>query len=98
MNSDCLSVTQSMTSVNLELMDKDRECQFCGTPNPNDNFHCVSCDKRVSPPKFTTNMWMRSEIGTRTDIELNERTMEDSINRMYRQSRNFDKFDEMRGV
>ena len=87
----CLSVMQSMTSVNPELVEnKERGCQYCGTPNPDNNFYCKDCGKRANPPLFTVNMWMRTDRGSRTDVEFNERTMGDSITRMWNQKRGYE--------
>jgi hypothetical protein len=57
------------------------KCQYCKKPNKENWFYCRDCGKRASPPKFTTNSWMRSDIAKRTDIEFGTTDMESSIKR-----------------
>ena len=45
-------------------------------------FYCRGCGKRASAPKFTTNSWMRTDRGMRTDVEFNSMDMDKSINKM----------------
>ena len=51
----------------------------CETPNPDGWFYCKTCGNKTSEPKFTTNMYMISEIGKRSDIEFSTTTMDDVI-------------------
>ena len=37
---------------------------------------------KASESKFTTNMWMMSEMGKRTDVELSTQSMNDNIKKM----------------
>jgi len=60
-------------------------CQHCNKPNKENWFYCRSCGKRASKPKFTTNSFMRSERGSRTDIEFNSMDMDKSIDKMRNQ-------------
>ena len=60
-------------------------CQHCNKPNKENWFYCRSCGKRASEPKFTTNSFMRSERGSRTDIEFNSMDMDKSIDKMRNQ-------------
>ena len=55
------------------------KCVSCENPNPDQWFYCRSCGKKTSKSKFTTNLYMRSEIGKRTDIEFSSTTIDDDI-------------------
>ena len=59
-------------------MDK---CVNCNKENKDNWFICRSCGERASEPKFTTNLYMGSEMGKRTDIEFTTTTMDDVIKR-----------------
>ena len=63
-------------------------CQSCDHPNKGGWFFCRSCGSRAHPQKFTTNSWMRGSVSSRTDIELNEISLEDSTNKMAGNSMN----------
>ena len=56
------------------------KCVSCESPNPDQWFYCRSCGKKTSESKFTTNLYMRSEIGKRTDIEFSTVTIDEDIN------------------
>ena len=58
------------------------ECQYCNHPNNGGWFYCKNCGDRAQPPKFTTNSFMRSKLGNRTDIEMNSISLEESTNKM----------------
>ena len=64
------------------------ECQHCDHPNEGGWFYCRNCGDRAQPSKFTTNSWMRGSVSSRTDIELNEVSLEDSTNKMAGNSMN----------
>ena len=55
------------------------KCVNCKKPNPKRWFHCRHCGNKTSEPKFTTNLFMMSEMGKRTDIELRTTTIEEDI-------------------
>ena len=59
-------------------------CVHCNKSNPDNWFYCRKCGKRASETLFTTNMYMMSDIGKRTDIEVTNLSMEDSIKDMNR--------------
>jgi hypothetical protein len=61
-----------------------KNCIHCESPNPEEWFYCRGCGKRASDIKFTTNMYMMSEIGKRTDIEFRDTTIEQDIKDMNR--------------
>ena len=63
-------------------MTKKASCQHCDKPNPENWFYCRECGKRASAPKFTTNTWMRTEAGKRTDVEFNTISIDESVDRM----------------
>lgn len=54
-------------------------CVKCKTPNPEQWFYCRDCGNRASEPAYTTNMYMGSEIGKRSDIEFSTMSMDDHI-------------------
>ena len=56
------------------------KCVSCESPNPDQWFYCRSCGKKTSESKFTINLYMRSEIGKRTDIEFSTTTIDEDIN------------------
>jgi hypothetical protein len=58
------------------------KCQHCDKPNPENWFYCRGCGKRATPPKFTTNSFIISEVGKRTDVEFNTISYEESFDRM----------------
>jgi len=58
------------------------ECQHCDHPNEGGWFFCRNCGERAHQPRFTTNSWMRGGTSSRTDIELNTMSLEDSTNKM----------------
>ena len=51
-------------------------CVKCKTPNPEQWFYCRDCGNRASEPAYTTNMYMGSEIGKRSDIEFSTDSIE----------------------
>ena len=61
-----------------------KNCINCKSSNPEKWFYCRECGKRASDTKFTTNLYMMSEIGKRTDIELSTTTIEEDIKDMNR--------------
>jgi|TARA_R110000823_G_scaffold229690_1_gene356604 hypothetical protein len=61
------------------------KCQHCKEPNRENWFYCRECGKRASAPKFTTNSWMRTDRGVRSDIEFNSMDMNKSIDKMRNQ-------------
>jgi len=61
------------------------KCQHCKEPNKENWFYCRECGKRASAPKFTTNSWMRTDRGVRSDIEFNSMDMNKSIDKMRNQ-------------
>ena len=54
-------------------------CVHCESPNPKQWFYCRKCGKKASESKFTTNLYMMSAFGKRTDIELTPTTVEEDI-------------------
>ena len=52
------------------------KCVNCEKPNPERWFNCRHCGEKTSKPRFTTNLYMMSEVGKRTDIEFSTTTME----------------------
>ena len=61
------------------------KCQHCKEPNRENWFYCRECGKRASAPKFTTNSWMSTDRGVRSDIEFNSMDMNKSIDKMRNQ-------------
>ena len=60
------------------------KCIHCKKENIENWFNCRSCGKRASESKFTTNMWMTSDVGKRTDVEISVQSMDDNIASMNR--------------
>ena len=58
-----------------------KECIHCKAPNSEGWFYCRTCGNKASVPKFTTNLYMRSEIGKRTDIEFSTTTHDKEIDK-----------------
>ena len=58
-----------------------KSCIHCEAPNPDGWFYCRTCGNKASETKFTTNMYMISEVGKRTDVELSPTTMDKTIER-----------------
>lgn len=57
-------------------------CMHCKKENKGNWFYCKHCGKRASESKFTTNMWMRSDMGKRTDVELSVQSISDNTAKM----------------
>ena len=60
------------------------KCIHCKKDNKDNWFTCRSCGKRASESKFTTNMWMTSDMGKRTDVEISVQSMNQNISEMNR--------------
>ena len=60
------------------------KCIHCKKDNKDNWFTCRSCGKRASESKFTTNMWMTSDMGKRTDVEVSVQSMDQNISEMNR--------------
>ena len=60
------------------------KCIHCKKDNKDNWFTCRSCGKRASESKFTTNMWMTSDMGKRTDVEISVQSMDQNISEMNR--------------
>jgi len=58
------------------------DCIHCESPNPERWFYCKKCGKKTSENKFTTNLYMISKLGKRTDIELTNTTVDEDIKHM----------------
>ena len=56
-----------------------KKCKHCEEPNLEGWFYCKACGKKASDSVFTTNMYMRTEIGKRTDIEFGTESMDKNI-------------------
>ena len=59
-----------------------KKCMHCNKDNNGGWFYCKSCGKQASESKFTTNMWMTSDLGKRTDVEFSTQTMDDNVKSM----------------
>jgi len=58
------------------------KCIHCNKDNKENWFTCRSCGKKASKSKFTTNMWMASDMGKRTDVEISVQGMDQNIAEM----------------
>ena len=54
-------------------------CIHCETPNPEKWFYCRNCGEKASEALYTTNLFMMSEAGKRTDMEFSSISMDDHI-------------------
>lgn len=57
-------------------------CIHCKTPNPEQWFYCRSCGNKASESVYTTNLFMQSEIGKRSDIEFSTVSMDSHIDKL----------------
>ena len=57
-------------------------CQYCKEENSENWFYCRSCGERASESMYTTNLYMMSEVGKRTDIEFSTTTMDSHIDKI----------------
>ena len=62
------------------------KCQHCKYPNEEGWFYCKDCGKRANESAFTTNMYMGSDIGRRSDIEFSTIDSETHMNNMLKES------------
>jgi hypothetical protein len=62
------------------------DCVHCEFPNPEQWFYCRKCGRKASESKFTTNLFMMSKLGKRTDIELTQTTVDEDIKHMNRRN------------
>ncbi len=60
------------------------KCIHCKKDNKENWFTCRSCGKKASESKFTTNMWMTSQMGKRTDVEVSVQSIDQNIAEMNR--------------
>tara|TARA_R100000700_G_C3040279_1_gene64622 strand:- start:254 stop:463 length:210 start_codon:yes stop_codon:yes gene_type:complete len=58
------------------------KCVHCDEPNPEHWFYCRICGKQAAQNKYTSNLWMRTERGKRSDIEFSTMSINDSISSM----------------
>ena len=62
------------------------DCVHCEFPNPEQWFYCRKCGRKAAESKFTTNLFMMSKLGKRTDIELTQTTVDEDIKHMNRRN------------
>ena len=53
-----------------------KKCMHCDKENREGWFYCKYCGKKASESKFTTNLWMTSDLGKRTDVELSTQSIQ----------------------
>ena len=61
---------------------KIKKCTSCKAPNKGGWFYCKKCGKKASVSPFTTNLYMISDMGKRTDVELSEQSIDQNIKEM----------------
>ena len=59
-----------------------KKCKHCKEPNPQGWFYCRECGGKASDTMFTTNMYMMSAIGKRTDVEMSVQGIDQNTNEM----------------
>ena len=57
-------------------------CIHCETPNPEKWFYCRACGNKASEALYTTNLFMMSEAGERTDMEFSSISMDEHISKV----------------
>ena len=57
-------------------------CKKCDKENKSEKFYCSNCKCKLHSPKWTTNLFMISDIGKRTDMEFSETTIDESVKKM----------------
>jgi hypothetical protein len=57
-------------------------CVHCKNPNPERWFYCRACGEKASEAVYTTNLFMMSEAGKRTDMEFSSMSMNDHISKV----------------
>jgi len=57
-------------------------CKKCDKENKSEKFYCFNCKCKLHNPKWTTNLFMISDIGKRTDMEFSETTIDESVEKM----------------
>ena len=63
---------------------KIKNCVHCETPNKGGWFYCKNCGKKASVSPFTTNLYMISDMGKRTDVEVSEQSIDQNMSEMRR--------------
>ena len=59
-----------------------KKCMHCDRENREGWFYCKYCGKKASESKFTTNLWMTSDLGKRTDVELSTQSIQQNTEKM----------------
>ena len=59
-----------------------KKCMHCDKENREGWFYCKYCGKKASESKFTTNLWMTSDLGKRTDVELSTQSIQQHTEKM----------------
>ena len=59
-----------------------KECIHCEHPNKEGWFYCRECGKQASQSPFTTNLYMISDMGKRTDVEMSVQSMDQNTKEM----------------
>tara|TARA_R110002051_G_scaffold152411_1_gene225018 strand:- start:404 stop:607 length:204 start_codon:yes stop_codon:yes gene_type:complete len=59
-----------------------KQCIHCKEPNKEGWFYCRECGKKASKTNFTTNMWMRSDMGKRSDVEVSVQSVDENTKEM----------------
>ena len=54
-------------------------CVHCKNPNPEEWCYCRACGEKASEAVYTTNLFMMSEAGRRTDMEFSSISMDKHI-------------------
>ena len=62
-------------------------CIHCETPNPEKWFYCRGCGKKASEALYTTNLFMISEVGKRTDMEFSSMSMSEHISKVNKEKK-----------
>ena len=62
-------------------------CIHCENPNPERWFYCRSCGNKASEALYTTNLFMMSEAGKRSDIEFSTMSMDSHVEKISKEKK-----------
>ena len=64
------------------------KCIKCEAPNPEGWFYCRTCGEKTIMNEYSTNLWMRTERGARTDVEFSSVSMDSHIDGLVKEREN----------
>jgi hypothetical protein len=58
------------------------KCIKCKTPNPEQWFYCKTCGEKTAMNNYTSNLWMRGDLSSRTDVEFSSMDMNSHVDQL----------------